>query len=256
MKKYVFFLALVLFFSCGEEEELPPIQAANLAEYIADNSLLPLVTDSLIACAAGGQEEFMVNEERPISIFFLPEGNATEFLYFETDSIDVDPEDFSRYKTVTLPDFPLFNGFLRHFTRPAIDRNIWCRVSFLKDNQIYISNKIRLKYNDFPTEFNPGLLEINQDEKLSPVFTWEEGQSSENAIFFQVVSDADKNLLSGTYTFEQEFQFYNLDNVVLNVRDITPAPVLLPDEDYSFLLMGVSIDSWVNLIIEESFDTQ
>jgi len=256
MKKYTLLLVLILFFACGEDEEVPVILPATLEDYIEDNSDFPLVQDSLIACAAGGQEEFMVNEERPISIFFLPEGNATEFLYFETDSIEVDPDDLSQYKTVTLPDFPLFNGFLRHFTRPAIDRNIWCRVSFIKDYPIYISNKIRLKYNDFPTEFNPGLLEINQDEKLSPVFAWEEGQSSENAIFFQVVSDADKNLLSGTYTFEQEFQFYNLENVVLNVRDITPAPALLPDEDYSFLLMGVSIDSWVNLIIEESFDTR
>ena len=139
MKKYALLLVLILGFACGEDEEVPVILPATLGDYIEDNSLLPLVRDSLIACAAGGQEEFMVDEERPISIFFLPEGNATEFLYFETDSIDVDPDDLSQYKTVTLPDFPLFNGFLRHFTRPAIDRNIWCRVSFLKDNQIYLS---------------------------------------------------------------------------------------------------------------------
>jgi len=253
MKKIVLFLLWFSFFSCGDKEAVSPI---TLADYIAQNSTFPLVRDSLIACAAGGQENFMVDEERPISIFYYPEGNASEFLYFETETIAVNPDDLSQYQIKTLPDSPILNGYLRHFSRAATDQNIWCRVSFIKDEQLHISNAIRLKYNDLPTEFNPSLLAINQEDQLSPIFNWQEGRIAENAIFFQVVSDADKNLLSGTYTFERQFQFYNLENVVLNIRDITPAPVLTTEEDYTFLLMGVSSDNWVNLIIEESFDTR
>ncbi len=256
MKKFfgIFVLSCFLL-SCGDNEE-DPLPTETLSDYITQNENFPLVRDSLIACAAGGQENFLVNEELPISIFFYPEGNASTFTYFETDSINVNPDDLSQYKIRDLSDEPLLNGFLRHFLRAPIDRNIWCRVSFIKDDQLHISNAIRLKYNNQPSEFNLDLLTINQDENLSPIFNWQEGQFGENAIYFHVVSDATNNLLSGTYTFERMFQFYNLDNVVLNIRDITPPPALVPDEDYTFLLMGVSSDNWVNLIIETPFDTR
>jgi len=254
MQKYTLIFFCCLLFSCGDDkEEVSPI---TLADYITQNSTFPLVRDSLIACAAGGQEHFMINDERPISIFYYPEGNASNFLYFETETIEVNPDDLSQYKIKTLPDAPILNGYLRHFSRAAIEQNIWCRVSFIKDEQLHISNAIRLKFNDLPTEFNPTLLAINQDDQLSPIFNWEDGHIAENAIYFQVISDSDNNLLSGTYTFERQFQFYNLENVVLNIRDINPPPALLPEEDYTFLLMGVSADNWVNLIIEKSFDTQ
>jgi hypothetical protein len=250
----LFFLSCLLF-SCGDKKEiLPPTD--TLASYIEENASLPLIRDSLIACAAGGQEDFMVNDERPISIFYYPEGNAANFLYFETETIAVNPDDLSQYRKKDLPDAPILNGYLRHFSRAAITENIWCRVSFIKDGQLHISNAIRLKYNDLPTEFNPELLAINQAETLSPIFNWQDGRIAENAIYFQVISDADNNLLSGTYTYEKTFQFYNLDNVVLNIRDITPPPTLAAEEDYTFLMMTVSTDNWVNLIIEKGFDTR
>ncbi len=255
MKKYTFLFLLYLLLSCQNQEEPEPL-STTLADYITQNTTFPLVRDSLIACAAGGQEDFLVNEERPISIFYYPEGDASDFQYFETDSITVDPDDLSQYKIKSLPDVPILNGYLRYFSREAIEQNIWCRVSFIKDERLHISNAIRLKYNDLPTEFNPALLAIDQDENLAPVFTWQDGRITENAIYFQVVSDTNNNLLSGTYTFEKQFQFYNLENVVLNIQDIDPPPALTTDEDYTFLLMGVSLDNWVNLIIEKPFDTR
>lgn len=253
MKNYLFILLCCFLFACEQTEPSPP---ETLEDYIGQNTRLPLVRDSLIACAAGGQENFMIDEERPISIFYYPEGNATNFMYYETATIDADPDDLSQFKIKLLPDAPIFNGYLRHFSREPTDQNIWCRVSYTKNNRLYISNAIRLKYDDFPSEFNPELLTIDQTENLSPVFNWQAGRIPENAIYFQVVSDTENNLLSGTYTFEERFQFYNLENVVLNIRDITPAPALTSENDYRFLLMGVSSDNWVNLIIEKGFDTR
>jgi len=58
--------------------------------------------------------------------------------------------------------------------------------------------------------------------------------------------------LSGTYTFEQHFSYYVLDNVVLNITEETP-PVLETATPYNFTLMGVSEDNWVNLFIQKSF---
>ena len=252
MKNSWYLLLLCLFISCNKQKDRAPLVEDNLATYIADNPN-PLVRDSLIACAFGGQEQFSVNEELPISILFYPEGNATNFLYFETATIEVDPDDLDNYKLTELTSKPIFNGYLHKFERSAIDRNIWSRVTFIKDGNLHISNPIRLKYNDKPTEYNPTLLALDHTESRSPIFTWEDGVTPENAIYFHALLDANNDLVSGTYTFERQFQFYNLSNVVLNIRDITPAPNLVPNENYNFIVMGVSVDNWVNLIVDTTF---
>jgi len=248
---YLLFLCTIL--SCGKQSIEETVVSENLAEYIADNPTNRLVRDSLIACALGGQMGLFTNESLPISILFYPEGNASNFKYFETETIEMNPDSLENYELKELDDSPIFNGYLRRFEREAIDRNIWGRVTFIKDGNLHISNAIRIKYDDKPTEYNPDLLAIDQSERLAPNFTWEDGITPENVIYFHALLDADGELVSGTYTFDRQFQFYNLSNVVLNIRDITPAPSLTANEQYNFVIMGVSIDNWVNLLLETSF---
>ena len=81
---------------------------------------------------------------------------------------------------------------------------------------------------------------------------WEDNPFGDNAIYFQVVSDESDNLLSGTYTYENQFQYYNTNNVVLNVTTKTP-PNLVLSENYNFTVMDVSLDNWVNWVIEKPF---
>ncbi len=256
MKQIYYLLLLCLFLSCNQDKNDLPLLESVLSDYVSANADFPLVRDSLIACAFGGQEGFLVNTTHPVSILFFPEGNATEFRYFETDSIEVNPDDLSNYHLQDLSLSPVFNGFLQRFERPAVLKNLWGRVTYVKDGQLHISNAIRLKFDDKPTEFSPASVQIDQTENLSPVFTWADGRLPENAIYFHAVVDGQDNLISGTYTFEQQFQFYNLSNVVLNIREVMPPPVLMPNSDYQFVLMGVSLDNWVNLIAELPFETK
>lgn len=254
MKNICYLFCFCLLLSCNKEDvDSAPTVIDTLADYIRENPDNQLIQDSLIACAFGGQKDFLVNEEFPISILFYPEGNASDFKYFETETIDVNPDDLASYQLIELGDKPVFNGYLHRFERAAIDRNIWSRVTFIKDGNLHISNPIRIKYNDKPTEYNPALLTLDQTEKGLPIFTWEDGVIPENAIYFQALLDANSDLVAGTYTFERQFQFYDLSNVVLNIRDVTPAPSLIPNENYNFIMMGVSLDNWVNLIVDTSF---
>ena len=250
----ILFLAVLFFSACKEIAEPPPIPSSNLAEYIAENPDSRLVRDSLIACAAS-MADVMV--EFPIAIFFLPEGGASNFRYFETENIEADNSDLGNYEEMELGTEPVFNGYLRRFPRPAISANTWGIVSYKReDGNIYISNPIRLKYNDLPTEHNSDLVTIDQTESLSPFFTWEDGSIDENEIYFQVISEDNGDLLSGTYTYDKSFRFYDVSNVVLNIRDVTPAPMLENGKEYGFLLMAVSVDNWVNLVIEKGFTVE
>ena len=54
------------------------------------------------------------------------------------------------------------------------------------------------------------------------------------------------------WEFDPEEKYYQLENVVLNVTRETPPP-LLSNNSYSFTMMGVSLDNWVNLVIQKDF---
>jgi len=65
----------------------------------------------------------------------------------------------------------------------------------------------------------------------------------------------DNNLISGTYTIEKTFTFYDLSNVVFNITDPNSNPTLEANQTYKFILMGVSEDNWINFFLEKEFIT-
>ncbi|MEM6630786.1 MAG: hypothetical protein AAF694_13990 [Bacteroidota bacterium] len=245
-------ICFLLCFACSEEE--PTFPDNSLAAYIADNSNLGL-SNQLIACAAGGQRGFLEDPDFPVSVFFLPIEGAGEFTYFEAP-ISSNPDNFDAYQQIDLSVEPVFNGFLQRFLHPGGAEEKWSRVVYQTADSLHICNAIRIKLSNKPSEFAPELITIDLTSPTEPIFNWEEGRIQENAIYFQVVSDSVGNLISGTYTFDRAFQFYRLDNVVLNINEVSPEPILTPNQTYFFTLMGVSVDNWVNLIAEVEFETK
>lgn len=246
LTSFVFF-----FFSC-EENPNNCEDALSLACFIETHAERAQ-SKNLIACAAGGQEGFLENPDFPVSVFYYPLPGASEYRYFETDDLSADPDDFSLFKEQVLEDRPVFNGYLRRFLHIPTPKDTWGRVVYFTPDSLHISNAIRLKEQSKPTEFAPQNVSIDLSTPTEPVFSWQEGRTPENAIYFQVISTEAGDLISGTYTYEKQFQFYDLSNVVLNIRDITPPPTLLPGNTYNFTLMGVSEDNWVNLIVDSLF---
>ncbi|MEM6964256.1 MAG: hypothetical protein AAF573_05790 [Bacteroidota bacterium] len=253
-----YFLLLPLIFSCllfscsdKDENEL----SSTLQAHVANNAELTL-HEELVACAAGGQDDFLEDENFPVSMFFYPELEATNFAYYETENSSDDPEDFSLFVKKDMDHEPLFNGFLRRFLLPPPTKDVWARVSFHANDTLWVCKPVRLKYFENPTLYAPDFCAVNLTTPTEPTFTWQDEVPNENIIYFQVISDADNNALSGTYTNDLIFQYYQLDNVVFNVTRPGQATPLLPSENYNFTLMGVSDDNWVNLIADKSFVTQ
>lgn len=237
---YILFLFWLL--SCTSET----ISTDTLQDVITAN--VHLQQDEVIACAASKQ-----NDNQTTYVFYYPIPNATNIQYFETESVHVDKNDFSKYKKVSLEKEAVFNGYLERFVRNNT-KEVWCVVTYHSEGKFHKSNPILLKHQSKPTEWTDKLA-IDFSEPLSPKFTWEDGTVKENVIYFQVVADATSNLLSGTYTYEKSFQYYNLSNVVLNITR-TPPPSLLKNQDYIFTMMGVSEDNWVNLVIQKNFEAK
>lgn len=241
---YRFFIILITlpFLSCSKTDE-EVTSGTTLASYVVDEEV---IRDNVIACAASHENDTF------ISVFFYPRPGATNFTYFETDTI-VDKNNFQNYSLIEFPIVDVFNGFLKSF-EVSSDNEKWVVVTFEEDEMIHLSNPIRLKQNTKPTEYISQNVEVNTATTM-PIFSWQDGVFDDTAIYFHVVSNAANRLLLGTYTFEQNFQYYNLDNVVLNVTPGTP-PELIPADKYNFTLLGVSEDNWVNLLSEVMFQIE
>ncbi|CAM1356461.1 hypothetical protein [Tenacibaculum halocynthiae] len=237
--KIIYFFLVLLLLSCSKNE----ITTDTLQTYITQKS--HLAKDEVIACAASDKNNTDVSY-----IFYYPILGATNIQYFETESVNSDKNDFTLYNKVSLEKEDVFNGYLQRFVRES-KNEVWSIVTYESNNKLHISNPIRLKNSSKPTEWSTSV-SIDTSTPLMPKFSWGDGKVKENAIYFQVVTNSDNDLLSGTYTYDKWFQYYKTGNVVLNVTRDSP-PILIKNKEYHFTMMGVSEDNWVNLVIQKQF---
>jgi len=240
-------LLALLFSACGDDNN----DYNNLKEYLDVNSEWTRSTQ-IIACAAGGGAFSDANPEAPISIFFYPQTTAFDFKYFETDNASVNEIDFSNYKEIELEVSDVFNGYLRKFAREYSDKDRWAIVSYRLDGVLWTCQPILLKAGNAPTMIDAEAVSVEGTDTLTPNFSWDDA-SEGNAIYFQVISDIEGNLISGTYTFDQDFVFYEPEDFAPNITNPDATPTLTSGTSYNFTLMGVGEDNWVNLISEKLF---
>lgn len=240
--------------ACAGEGE-NPLPAGSLAALIQELGL-PVQRDSLIACAASGQHGFLQEASgQPVSVIYLPVPESGETWYFETEGPVTDKSDLSQYQRRSLETKPLLNGFLRKFIHPGGSAETLGIVATVSGGKLFLSNEIAIKSASQPTDFNPDDLSVDSSQPLMPAFAWESSRKGQDAIYFHVVSDAGNNLISGTYSLDRNFQFYDLSNVVLNINETDPAPILQSGKDYTFSVMAVSEDNWVNALWSKGFRT-
>jgi len=249
MKHLIIIAILFTALSCSKEEPLP-LQENILGDFLELNANLE--RGDIIACAGGNAGGLFGIAEEPTSIFFLPVAGATDFRYYEAESVS-DSLDFSKYIQKDLVGEPIFNGFLWKFNNIPFTGERMGVVTYRTPGRIHTCTPIRQKTNVKPTEINENLANVTENG-VNPRFNWKDGAIKESVIYFQVISDENDHFISGTYTFEKEFTFYDTSNVVLNITP-TSNPVLEPNQNYKFTMMGVSEDNWVNLYIEKEFRT-
>ncbi|RKR15182.1 hypothetical protein CLV91_1264 [Maribacter vaceletii] len=241
MKNYILFIFCAFLVSCSEdlEETKETLQSSLEGK--------DFVIDNVIACAASGKNESKV------SIFLYPRPRAINIQCYATPTETHDKNNYRNYTKIKSSLSNVFNGYLMKFDID-FDSEKWVIVTFEEEGKTHLCNPIRLKQFTKPTEYLTDNVTIDASTQM-PSFTWEDGSLLDTKIYFQVVSSAENNLLSGTYTFNNHFIYYNLDNVVLNVTRDNP-PELNNNTNYNFTLMGVSEDNWVNLFSEKPFTTQ
>jgi len=249
MKRF-FFIALtfVSLYSCKRDQANDIL--SDLELYVEENS--DLTTDFLIACATGDTSTFG-NESSPISVFYYPiSGSSDPHLFISKVGIS-DSSDISQYSEQTYPSLDVLNGKLKRYTCPNLS-DVWAIVTYNSPGKVHISDPVKIKYHSNPTAFIDSIVNINE-VGVNPEFSWISESEPNNVIYFEVVSDTLGNIISGTYTIDKFWDFYDTSNVVLNIHETVPAPFLAPNETYEFTLMGVSEDNWVYTAAIKRFNT-
>lgn len=243
MNRIFTFLIVLIGLGCSTDKEQD-------LDITLDDSLsgTQIQRDNVIACAASNENDNL------ISVYFYPRDGATNIRYYETEDSNVDKNDFENYYPVEAPQVDVFNGYLKKFV-VSVSTEKWVIVSFDENGKTHLSNPIRLKQNTNPTEYTPQNVSVDTTHIAMPIFSWKDGSYTDTKIYFQVVSDEQNNLLSGTYTFEKTFQYYNTENVVLNITKEIPR-TLKKETLYGFTLLAVSEDNWVNLFSEINFEVK
>ncbi len=242
MKREVsfFFLVLISFYSCSSDDSSTDSKI-SLEEALRNKEFS---IDNVIACAASNIDSNVV------SVFLYPRSGVSNINFYQTKTVDVDKNDFAEYTKGEGDLIDVFNGYLLKY-EIVPEQEKWIIVSFEERGEIHLSNPIRLKQTSKPTEYLSENVRVQSSNM--PVFTWQDGVFDDTKIYFHVVSNANNDLLSGTYTFEKRFQYYKLDNVVLNITEEIP-PILETGESYDFTLLAVSEDNWVNLFSTVPFN--
>jgi len=244
IRSFIVVLCISIFYSCSEDTDV--IVPRNLEEYRATFGDQDF--GNVIACAATQNGNASLT-----NVFYYPEDGASDIRYYEAESIDDDSLDYTKYRRQNLDASNVFGGKLQRFLRNSSSEN-WAIVTYVVAGKLHISNPIRIKNNSKPTVYQDEV-GITYPSTLTPRFTWEDNAVDDNDIYFQVISQNINNVdefISGTYTNDNFFQYYDTSNVVLNITDGTPQDLEI-DTEYNFTLMDVSDDNWVNLIIEDSF---
>jgi len=241
MKLFKYISLIVILASCSNNDD---INDNSLSTYVLNKTI---EIGAVIACAASDE---VTND---VLAFYYPVTGASNIRLYETIDAEVDKNEFSNYLKIETEPLPFFNGYLGMFVRD-VSTEKWIIITFELDDEIKISNPILTKQISKPSVWTEDI-SIDQVQTGMPNFNWVDNAFGDNAIYFQVVSDAQNNLLSGTYTFENQFQYYNISNVVLNITTETP-PELTIGTSYNFTLMDISEDNWVNSVIQKTFEAQ
>jgi len=250
VRSLAYILCILTIVSCSDEDPLS-VDNLTLSEFV--EAFPELDQTFLIACAGGRDVALIPQFDEPTSVFYLPVSGARDLRYFETDNI-ADSLDFTKYVEKDFEIGPVFNGALQRYMLDAFEGEKFAIVASVTDDRLHISDPIKLKSNTKPTEVNDALVSV-EESGINPNFTWDDGIIDENIIYFQVVTDANNEFISGTYTVDKNFTFYDVSNVVLNITDSLSTPTLIPNEEYTFTLMGISEDNWVNFLSVVPFES-
>ncbi|MFT5858931.1 MAG: hypothetical protein ACI865_001027 [Flavobacteriaceae bacterium] len=197
MKSFLGFCLLIgMLGSCKKDNSLLFGYPESLKSYIEANYASDL--DGLIACAGGTNTSFLVDSVNPIAVFLYSAEDAYEFRYYETDSVNLDPNNYRNYSRKNYSLTNLFHGVMKKFDHPPMLKEKSAIVTYKTPGKLHVCTPIRLKAFVSPTLGISAIMSISPNG-TEPTFDWSAEAEPNNVIYFSMVSSLTDTLISGTF---------------------------------------------------------
>ena len=222
-----------------------PIEFETIVLLVEDLEDNLYQTDAIHAFAANDQ-----SNDDLTNIYSVVENGATDIKFYESDTPNINPQNFYRYKLMETQPALISDSKIKIF-RHGFLRDEWIVMTYLIDDKIKVSSPIRINNFFQPTEYIE-TIEIDQNESGSASFDWSVQSYDVNAFFVEIMKNNSETVLSLTFTNDSNFQYFNLENVTLNLSETAPPDLELGD-DYEFTVLDIGVDNWINSIYRQPF---
>lgn len=265
LKKVYFLFIIVLLSSCAKSgtEDISAININNLQEYLEVNS--SLVTKEMFAYGKSVSNtdqdvNSIYNYDAYISFYNNRRFNNVhqsldELMYFESEHIVIDENDFTNYKRRVIDyNYNYTSNFFTTMKRHSNDpKQVWAIVTYKCNGILYKSNPIKIQVKNKPIEYiQPANISINTSNKFKPKFSWLDGIYGNSEFFVQLI-EGKNGPLSSTLTENSWLDYKNSDNVIFNFSREIPWQNFESNEQYSIVVYGLDNSNWANLKIHSSF---
>ena len=263
LKKVYFLFIIVLLSSCTKSgaEDNSAININNLQEYLEVNS--SLVTKEMFAYGKSVSNtdldvDEIYNYDAYISFynnkrFYNVYQSLDELMYFESEHIVIDENDFTNYKRRAI-DYSYTSNFFTTMKRRSNDpKQVWAIVTYKFNGILYKSNPIKIQVKNKPIEYiQPANISINTSNKFKPKFSWVDGIYDNSESFVQLI-ESKNGPLSSTLTENSWLDYENSDNVIFNFSREIPWLNFESNEQYNIVVYGLDNSNWANLKLSSSF---
>jgi hypothetical protein len=210
MKLRIFLLTSILMLgmsSCSNDDDsTPPADPSLLSTQIEEQQISQ---DRVTAYGYSGIESSSV------LMLYYQEPNATNVTFFKTDNAKVNRNDYSNYRVYDPGETRAVLGAFRQTQEEQVANEYFAIVKYTINNQIKLSNPIRVNHINKPTSWTEVDVAVDQSNSGLPKFTWERNVAGDSSIFlFGLFDQSGDGPLVSILTTDTEFLYFDTSNAV------------------------------------------
>lgn len=234
---------LWLFTACEKDPSIDLSADTSTLSYLHSQFASEKVSEHVLLQAGNHPSFERETDDKEVHLLlYLPEG-AHSYRYFENDSIQY-PDSLKLYHQKDLSFETMTNGLTGRFLRDQPAGRKWARVSFQREDSLFISPPVIIREQGFAT----GTIEQIRVDVSSTGrcdFRWFKNANINSVQHLLLLEDRTGTAFCGVYTRTLNFFFYDLRNVTENLTPELYDPLLVLGETYRLTIASMDEQGWM-----------
>lgn len=189
------------------------------------------------------------NGRSSIQAFLIAPQNASDFRYYETDSLRY-KDSLGMYKELDIPFEAFGDGLFMGASRDQVRRDRYARMTYVLNDSLYVTPAIALRAASLTTS-DLGEIETSANEQGYFEIDWRSVPGTDQ--YLLILRDRSGDALVGLTTERSSFQWYDLRSVR---KDFFPGlrdPRLVEGAEYECSIYALTERAWLTSFGRQTF---